>query len=111
MAKKKKVNVVYSTNPSYGFDYGNAKLPASIAPNQQNLKVWLDRLKGGKTASFVRGYEGPESELKALGSKLKSICGGGGAVKNGEIMIQGDHRDKILDYLLKNGYGAKKAGG
>lgn len=109
--KKKKINVVYSTNPNYGFDYDEPQEADALAPNQQNLKIWLDRLKGGKVASVVKGFVGPESALKELGSDLKKLCGGGGAVKNGEIMIQGDHRDKILNHLQKNGYGAKKAGG
>lgn len=111
MAKKKKINVVYSTNPNYGYSHNETKEQNTLPPNQQQLKVWVDRLRGNKTATVVRDFVGSESDMKDLGGKLKSFCAVGGATKNGEIMIQGDHREKIMGYLTKNGYGAKKAGG
>lgn len=112
MAKKKKrVNVVYSTNPDFNFDANNSDSEASIPAGEQDLRVWLDRKGGGKVASIIKGYRGPADELKELSRELKNLCGVGGTAKNGEVLIQGDHRDKIVDYLKKQGYGAKKAGG
>jgi translation initiation factor 1 len=111
MAKKKKINVVYSTNPNFGYSHGESSEPNTLPPNEQQLKVWLDRLRGNKVATVVRDFVGSESDMKDLGGKLKSLCAVGGTAKNGEIMIQGDHRDKVMEYLTKNGYGAKKAGG
>jgi len=115
MAKKKKSEkrIVYSTNPDFdpsGFDSGDegAETPP---PSQQDLRVWLDRKGGGKTATVVKGFAGSEEDLKELGRELKTLCGVGGTAKNEEILIQGDHRDKVVDHLKKQGYGAKKAGG
>ena len=82
-----------------------------MASNQQNLKVWLERHKAGKLATVVRGFVGKEEDLEILGKTLKQKCGTGGTVKDGEIMIQGDKRDQVLDLLIKAGYKAKKAGG
>ena len=115
MSKKFKAGsngIVYSTDPSFqpeGEHYTDETLPASA----QVLRIWLDtKLKGGKTATLIKGFEGKEADLEALGKNLKSLCGSGGAVKEGTILIQGDHRDKIWQWLLKNGYNqAKKAGG
>lgn len=112
MAKKKKrVNVVYSTNPDFNFDANTSDSEESIPAGEQDLRVWLDRKGGGKVASIIKGYRGPTDELKELSRELKNLCGVGGTAKNGEVLIQGDHRDKIVDYLKKQGYGAKKAGG
>jgi len=115
MAKKKKMDrrVVYSTNPDYNYaaHAGLDKEPVTLPPGQQDLRIWLDRKGGGKVATIVKDFVGSSDDLKALGGTLKSLCGVGGTAKNGEILIQGDHRDKVLAYLIKNGYGAKKAGG
>ncbi len=112
MAKKKKrVNVVYSTNPDFNFDANSGGNEEQVPPGQQDLRVWLDRKKGGKVASIIKGFTGPEDILKELSRDLKTLCGVGGTAKNGEILIQGDHRDKIVNYLKEQGYGAKKAGG
>ncbi len=110
MAKKKK-NIIYSTNPDFAYSYDGKKEATTLQPEEQELRIWLERKGGGKTVSLIKDFVGAEDDLKALGSVLKNLCGVGGAAKNGEIMIQGDHRDKILEYLNKNGYGAKKAGG
>jgi translation initiation factor 1 len=117
MAKKKKKfknisgDVVYSTNSDYDYDYSNEQ-EDTLAPEDQDLRVWLDKKhRGGKTASVVKGFIGDEADLKDLAKILKSKCGVGGSAKDGEIIIQGDHRDKILKILSDLGYFAKKAGG
>ena len=79
---------------------------------EQNLRVWLDRkLRGGKTATIVRGFVGRDEDLSELARMLKTRCGVGGSAKEGEIIIQGDHRDRVVELLAQAGYKCKKAGG
>jgi translation initiation factor 1 len=113
MSKKDKnrVNIVYSTNPNFKFEETGSDEEETPAPGQQQLKVYLDRLGGGKMLSRVTGFKGTDPDLEALGKMLKQKCGVGGTVKEKEILIQGDHRDKIITLLMKEGYKAKKAGG
>ena len=112
MAKKKKINVVYSTNPDFAYSTDNNNEEETLSASQQNLKVWLDKKqRGGKVVSLIQGFIGTKDDLKSLASDLKNLCGVGGSAKDGEIIIQGDHRDKIVTHLQKKGYGAKKAGG
>lgn len=112
MSKKKKINVVYSTNPNFAYSSEGEEEPETLSPSQQNLKVWLDKKqRGGKVVSLIQGFVGTSDDLKSLASDLKSLCGVGGSAKDGEIIIQGEHRDKIVAHLHKKGYGAKKAGG
>lgn len=99
--------LVYSTNRSVS----TSSAPATLPPQQQELRLHLDRLKGNKEVTRVVGFVGKESDLEALGRMLKSKCGVGGNTKDGVILLQGDHRDKVLTYLSDNGYRAKKAGG
>ncbi len=109
---KSRLGVVYSTNPD--FDYRSDEGPATetAPPSRQELRVWLDRSgRAGKQVTLVKGFAGREEELKELATLLKSKCGVGGSAKEGEVIIQGDHRDRVLDILLKAGYKAKKAGG
>jgi len=114
MAKKTtptRGNIVYSTNKSIDFSL-QEEVHTTLPPQQQNLKVMLSKKgRGGKTVSLVAGFSGTEADLEKLGKMLKSKCGVGGSAKDGEILLQGDHRDKILDILTKEGYKAKKAGG
>ena len=110
-AKKKPSGIVYSTDPNHQFDYGDAGETNTLPPSQQNLRVHLQSFKGNKKATIIRGFAGADEDLKALGKKLKAACGVGGSVKNGEIIIQGDKRDRVLSLLAEDGYKAKKSGG
>lgn len=111
MSKKHREGIVYSTNPDFEFNFGDDETPETLAPNQQNFKIWLDRKGGNKIVSRVAGFIGKDEDLQDLRKKLQTTCGSGGSAKDNEILIQGDHRDKIVNYLLKEGYKAKKAGG
>ena len=109
---KKRLNVVYSTDPDFRYRTEEETGTDTLPPARQRLKVWLDRKRrAGKQVTLVTGYVGTEDDLKELCRELKSKCGVGGSAKDGEILIQGDFRDRVLDLLLKAGYGAKKAGG
>ncbi len=106
------MGIVYSTNREYKYDEPASQQQATLPPGQQDLRVWLDRKhRGGKTVTLVRGFVGTDDDLQSLGRELKSKCGVGGSAKEGEIVIQGDMRDRVLDLLVKAGYKAKKAGG
>lgn len=109
---KSRLNVVYSTNPDFQYSEDNSTENETIAPSAQDLRVWLDRkMRGGKQATIIRGFVGGEEQLSELARMLKSRCGVGGTAKGGEILIQGDFRDRVVELLLKEGYKAKKAGG
>ena len=108
---KERLGVVFSTNPDFKYEIAEESAEETLAPSKQNLKVWLDRLKGGRVATVVRGFVGSKEDLETLGKDLKKSCGVGGTVKDGEIIIQGDHRDRIIELLTKAGYRSKRAGG
>ncbi len=109
---KSRLGMVYSTNPDFEYSSDDGAENDTLEPSKQDLRIWLDRKqRGGKVATLVCGFVGSEGDLKELARMLKSKCGVGGAAKDGEIIIQGDHRDKVLDLLQKAGYKAKKAGG
>jgi translation initiation factor 1 len=108
--KKNRKGVMYSTNPDFEFEYENEKMD-TLANNQQNLKVCIDKHRAGKIAVIIKGFVGTSDDLKALGKILKAKCGVGGSAKNGEIIIQGDLRDQIMDILAKEGYNYKRVGG
>ena len=111
--KKNKNNrngMIYSTNPNFEFEYDNEEMD-TIANNQQNLKVCIDKHRAGKIAVILKGFVGNTDDLKALSKILKARCGVGGSTKNGEIIIQGDLRDKVMDILAKEGYNYKRVGG
>jgi translation initiation factor 1 len=111
-SKKQRVDVVYSTNPNFSYDFEEEENEDTLAPNKQSLKVMLDKkMRKGKVVTLITGFIGEEDDLKDLGKQLKSKCGTGGSVKDGEIIIQGDFKVKVLEMLLKMGYKAKGAGG
>lgn len=108
---KERLGVVFSTNPDFQYETSEEADVETLSPAKQNLRVWLDRLKGGRVATVVRGFVGSDDDLTALGKELKKSCGVGGTAKDGEIIIQGDHRDRVVDLLTKAGYRCKRAGG
>ena len=112
MAKKEKLNIVYSTNPNFQYEFEQEESVDSKPNNQQKLYVSIDKKqRGGKEVTLVEGFVGPEEELKELGKLLKSKCGVGGSVKDNEIIIQGNFKDKVYDLLVKENYKVTKKGG
>lgn len=109
---KSRLGVVYSTNPDFSYSNGDDSTTRTLPAERQQLRVWLDRKqRAGKTVTLVKGFVGSEEELRELGSMLKQKCGVGGTVKEGEIVIQGDFRDRVVGLLVVAGYRAKAAGG
>lgn len=109
---KKRLGMVYSTNPDYEYDNEGKEDQETLSPEKQTLKVLLDKKqRKGKIVTLIQGFVGTEDDLKELGKKLKSKCGTGGSAKDGEIIIQGDFRDRIMEYLKNDGYKVKRVGG
>ncbi len=101
--------LVYSTNPDFNLPSGEERKVETLPPSKQKLTVYLDRRnRGGKTVTLVKGFIGSEEDLAELGRTLKSRCGTGGSAKDGEILIQGDCRDKVTTLLTGMGYAAKR---
>lgn len=101
--------LVYSTDPDFKLPADDQEEQAAVVPAKQVLRIRLDtRHRAGKAVTLVQGFIGPEDELEVLGKKIKSYCGTGGSVKDGEIIVQGDNRDKVLQWLHKNGYSLAK---
>ncbi len=110
---KARLGVVFSTNPDFNYTTeGDEQEIETLAPERQNLRVWLDRNhRGGKTVTLVKGFVGSEEDLKELAKELKNRCGVGGSAKDGEIIIQGAHRERVVEILLSKGYNRTKAAG
>ncbi|SOD93277.1 translation initiation factor [Spirosoma fluviale] len=111
MSKKNRTGILYSTDPDFQYQSDEQPEAETLPPAQQNLKIWLVKMGGNKVVTTVREFIGTEADLADLGKQLKSACGAGGSTKDNEILIQGDHRDKVLAWLTGKGYKAKKAGG
>ena len=102
------IPLVYSTNPDY-MQPSEEAAKETLAPAEQMLRVILEtKHRAGKTVTIVYGFEGADADLEALGKALKNFCGTGGAVKDGEIIIQGDHRQKVFQYLKQKGFNKAK---
>ena len=111
--KNRRVGVVYSTNEDYEYKYEGKDEPDTLPKDEQRLRLHIDR-KGckGKEVTLIKGFVGTSDDKEALCKKLKSSCGAGGSVTEDGILVQGDHRDRILDLLKKWGYNdVKKSGG
>lgn len=103
--KSDKLGFVYSTDPAFQFKHDEEPVAETLPPQQQKLKVRLDtKHRGGKAVTLVEGFVGTDEDLQNLGKKLKNFCGTGGSAKDGEVIIQGDQRDKVLQWLQKEGY-------
>ncbi len=108
MSKKNKPDTrgfVYSTDPGFQFEPENDAEQITLVPAQQKLRIRLDtKQRAGKAVTLVTGFIGQAADLELLGKQLKNYCGTGGSVKEGEAIVQGDQREKVLQWLLKNGY-------
>ena len=105
----KKINslsgLVYSTDPNFKIEEDIEEEERSLVPAEQKIKIRLDKKhRGGKTVTLIENFIGTNADKDDVGKKLKTVCGTGGSVKDGEILVQGDNRDKVLQWLLKNGF-------
>jgi translation initiation factor 1 len=106
---KERLNIVYSTNPDFAYSTDEKEENETLPKQQQKLRVSIEKNhRGGKTVTLVKNFIGTEADMKELGKLLKTKCGVGGSAKDGEIVIQGDMRDKVLNLLLAEGYNAKR---
>ena len=109
---KDRLNVVYSTNPDFAYETDDEQEAETLEPGKQNLKVSIDRKqRAGKSVTLVQGFVGTSDDLKELAKMLKNKCGVGGSAKDGEIIIQGEFKQKVFDLLLQAGYKVKMSGG
>lgn len=111
MTSKKRDGIVYSTDPHFQYDEGKKEEEVTLPPAGQMLYLWIDsKGRNGKTVTLIKNFVGKEADLEELAASVKKYCGTGGSVKNGEIIIQGDFREKIITWLNSKGYKYKKAG-
>lgn len=108
MSKKNKSDkhgFVYSTDPNFNYQHEDESASETLPPQQQKLKVRLDtKHRGGKAVTLIEGFVGTDEDLQTLGKAVKNFCGTGGAAKDGEVIVQGDQRDKVMQWLQKSGY-------
>ena len=105
----KKINslsgLVYSTDPNFKIEEDEQEEEQTLLPAEQKIKIRLDKKhRGGKVVTLIENFIGTNADKEDIGKKLKTVCGTGGSVKDGEILVQGDNRDKVLQWLLKSGY-------
>lgn len=109
---KERLGVVFSTNPDFGYEHEEEEEQDTLPPNKQDLRVSIDRKqRKGKAVTLVTGFVGTDDDLKDLAKMLKSKCGVGGTAKDGEILIQGEFAEKVVELLKKEGYKVKRSGG
>jgi translation initiation factor 1 len=109
---KNRLNIVYSTNPDFQYETLSQDEVETLIPKDQKLYVELDRKgRAGKQVTLISGFHGKQQDLESLSKKLKNICGAGGGTDGGNILVQGDHREKIIGFLINIGYQVKKRGG
>jgi len=97
--------IVYSTDPQFNPEYEKEESPTTLEPGRQILKLRLEtKSRAGKAVTLLEGFSGTAADKETIGRQLKTYCGTGGSVKDGEILVQGDHREKMMQWLLKNGY-------
>ena len=110
--KSKRKTIVYSTNPDFEYEYESEGEENTLAPQEQYLEIHIDRKqRKGKTATLIKGFVGTSDDLKDLAKNLKQKCGIGGNAKDGEIILQGEVRQKVMDLLQQEGYNCKRVGG
>lgn len=108
---KNKTGIIFSTNPNFQFQFEGTMEQGSLPPSQQNLRIWLEKNhRGGKEVTIIKNFVGSLKDLESLCKEIKTKCGTGGSVKESEILIQGDQRKKIADFLTTKGYKFKLAG-
>ena len=106
--EKNREGVVYSTDPDFEYQYDAPEEPETLAPNQQNLRVQLDKkARAGKKVTLITGFVGKQDDLVELSKRLKTLCGVGGSAKDSEIILQGDFRPKVAQFLENEGYKVK----
>jgi len=109
---KERLGMVYSTNPDFRFESTAGNESETLPPNSQDLRVQLDKKqRSGKKATIITGFKGTDEDLKLLAKKLKTKCGVGGSAKDGEILIQGDFCNKVIEILKSENYKVKRSGG
>ncbi|HNX56371.1 MAG TPA: translation initiation factor [Prolixibacteraceae bacterium] len=109
---KDRLGMVYSTNPDFNFETGKTEGQQTLQPNKQDLRVELDKKqRNGKKATLITGFVGTDEDLKELAKLLKTKCGVGGSAKDGEILIQGDFCNKVIEILKAGNYKVKRIGG
>lgn len=102
---KKRLNILYSTNPDFLYEYDEEAEAETLSPDQQKLRVQIEKKgRNGKTATIINGFIGQEEDLKELARHIKNRCGVGGSAKDGQIIIQGDLKEKVLNVLKEAGY-------